>query len=72
MKVVIDTELTDFIECHLISLGMVTERGEEFYAEIPYPNQTCSAFVREDVIPILGIHPNAPCEKVALRSRKLD
>ena len=72
MKVFIDTEFTDFIDCHLISLGMVTVRGEEFYVEVPYPDEACSAFVREVVIPILGKYPHPPCEKDALRSRILE
>lgn len=72
MNVFIDTEFTDFIECHLISLGMVSERGEEFYFEVPYPDEACSAFVREVVIPMLGKYPQSTCEKDALRSRILD
>lgn len=49
MKVFIDTEFTNFNYCHLISLGMVSERGEEFYADISYPDQAFSSFVRNDV-----------------------
>lgn len=54
LKVFIDTEFTDFLDPHLISLGMAAESGEEFYAEVPYPDKACSAFVREAVIPLLG------------------
>lgn len=72
MKIFIDTEFTDFIDCHLISLGMVTEHGEEFYAEVPYPDKACSTFVREVVIPMLGKDPHAHCEKDMLQSRILD
>lgn len=74
MLVFIDTEFTDFIECHLISLGMVTERGEEFYAEVPYPDEACSAFVREVVLKLIEVvnFPDAKCEKDALRLRILD
>lgn len=58
LKVFIDTEFTDFIDTHLISIGMAAELGQEFYAEVPYPDKSCSAFVREAVIPLLGRLPN--------------
>jgi hypothetical protein len=60
-KIFIDTEFTDFIHIHLISIGMVAESGEEFYAEVSYPDKECSAFVREAVIPLLGRLPDAFC-----------
>lgn len=74
MRYFLDTEFTDFIDCHLISLGMVTERGEEFYAEVPYPDEACSAFVREVVLKLIEVvkYPDAKCEKEVLRSRILD
>lgn len=61
LKIFIDTEFTDFVAPHLISLGMAAESGEEFYAEVPYPDKECSAFVREAVIPLLGRIPNSTC-----------
>lgn len=61
LKIFIDTEFTDFIDCHLISLGMAAESGEDFYAEVPYPDKACSYFVREAVIPLLGKVPHAQC-----------
>ena len=60
-KIFIDTEFTDFIDIHLISIGMVAQSGEEFYAEVPYPHGSCNAFVRETVIPLLGRIQGAPC-----------
>ena len=60
-KIFIDTEFTDFIDIHLISIGMVAQSGEAFYAEVPYPDGSCSAFVREAVIPLLGRIPNSSC-----------
>jgi hypothetical protein len=30
---VIDTELTDLLDCELLSIGIVSEDGREFYAE---------------------------------------
>jgi hypothetical protein len=62
LKIFLDTEFTDFIDTHLISLGMAAESGEEFYAEVPYPSEACSDFVREAVIPLLGRIPDAACD----------
>jgi hypothetical protein len=45
----------------LISVGMVTDAGEEFYAEVPYPDEKCSPFVREAVLPQLGRDANCIC-----------
>lgn len=68
-KIFLDTEFTDFIRPHLISIGMVADSGEEFYAEIPYPDSECSDFVRETVIPLLGRFPDAICSKENLSVR---
>src|SRR3569833_2601750 len=58
MKLFLDTEFTDFIDCDLIAIGIVSEDGKEFYAE---RNEVdvgrCSAFVREVVLPLLGKEP---------------
>lgn len=62
LKIFIDTEFTDFIDIHLISMGLVSEGGEEFYAEVPYPDVACSPFVREVVIPLLGTIPHSSCD----------
>lgn len=70
-KIFIDTEFTDFLDCHLISLGMVAETGEEFYVEVPYPDTACSAFVRAAVIPLLGLIEDAQCPLAELRHRIL-
>lgn len=59
MNVFIDTEFTNFLEPHLISLGMASEYGEDFYAEVAYPDHTCSEFVREIVLPLLRQIPNS-------------
>lgn len=71
MRIFIDTEFTDFIDCHLISLGMVSEFGEEFYCEVPYPAKACSAFVHEVIIPLLNQDPHAQCNKDDLKIRIL-
>lgn len=59
MNVFLDTEFTDFLDPHLISLGMASEYGEDFYAEVAYPDNACSAFVREAVVPLLGKIPHS-------------
>lgn len=59
MNVFLDTEFTDFFDPHLISLGMASEYGEDFYAEVPYSDQACSEFVREVVVPLLRKIPNS-------------
>src|SRR3546814_10306570 len=59
MNVFLDTEFTDFFNPSLISLGMASEYGEDFYAEVPYPDNACSAFVREVVVPLLHQIPHS-------------
>ncbi|MFZ6780437.1 hypothetical protein ACO0LD_26705 [Undibacterium sp. Ji83W] len=65
-RIFIDTEFTDFLDLHLISIGLVSDAGEEFYAEVPYPDASCSAFVREAVIPLLGRIPGAAMTRDSL------
>jgi hypothetical protein len=67
VKVFLDTEFTDFVRPHLISIGMVASSGQDFYAEVPYPETECSEFVRETVIPLLGKIPGASRSRHALR-----
>lgn len=59
MNVFLDTEFTDFHDPQLISLGMASEYGEDFYAEVPYSDHVCSPFVREAVLPLLRKMPNS-------------
>lgn len=56
MLVFVDTEFSDFIDCELISLGLVSEDGQyELYLEVQDFDRTkCSAFVQEAVLPQLG------------------
>jgi hypothetical protein len=57
VRVFVDTEFTDFLECELISIGLVSEDGQEFYAELSdFDRSKCSDFVRAAVLPQLGIH----------------
>lgn len=69
MRVFMDTEFTDFLDPRLISIGMVADSGEEFYAEVPFPDAACSAFVREAVLPLLKQYPHAYCPVVDLGMR---
>lgn len=49
-----DTEFTAFENPQLISLGAVSERGDEFYGEVsPVPITACSEFTRVHVLPLL-------------------
>lgn len=61
MIIFLDTEFTDFIDCDLISIGLVSECGHHtFYAErTDYETRWCSSFATYDVIPLLGRHPQA-------------
>lgn len=59
MLIFLDTEFTDFVDCDLISIGLVDELGREFYAElIDYRLEACSDFVHEVVRPLLKQHNN--------------
>jgi hypothetical protein len=49
-----DTEFSNLTKtAQLISLGAVTQSGEEFYAEIEPRPERCSAFVKDTVFPLL-------------------
>lgn len=62
-NVFIDTEFTDFLDPQLISIGLVAQSGEEFYAELPYQVRECSEFVKAAVLPLLGYAPHAEMSK---------
>jgi len=55
INVFIDTEFTDFKDCDLISIGLVSECGQyEFYAEIlDHEVEWQSPFVKEAIVPLL-------------------
>jgi hypothetical protein len=61
MRIFLDTEFTRFGDGRLISLGLVAQSGEEFYAELPTTGAGCSDFVRETVLPLLGREPHSRC-----------
>jgi hypothetical protein len=55
MLLFVDTEFTDLIDTELISIGIVSEDGQEFYAECSEFNLArCSDFVKAAVLPLLG------------------
>lgn len=49
------------LEPILISIGMIADTGEEFYAEVPYSDEKCTSFVRVAVLPQLGGHADFYC-----------
>jgi hypothetical protein len=56
MKLFLDTEFTDLIPGNkLISIALVDENGEFFYAELTdtYELKDCSEFVKANILPIL-------------------
>lgn len=58
MRLFLDTEFTDFIDCDLISIGIISEDGREFYAERnDFDLSRCSEFVKAAVLPLLGREP---------------
>jgi len=70
MLVFLDTEFTDFVQIDLISIGLVTEDGREFYAERnDYHREDCSSFVVAEVLPLLNRVPGAKCSSAHLSFR---
>lgn len=54
----VDCEFTDFGHRELLSLAVVSEEGDEFYAELnDYNVRRCSSFVSETVLPQMGQYP---------------
>lgn len=71
MLIFLDTEFTDLFDCELISIGMVSEDGQDlFYAErSDYRRAAVSDFVRLAVLPHLGQQAEAVCTRVELDAR---
>lgn len=60
--ITLDTEFTDFINCELVSIGLIHEDGElEFYAEVreAFDSPHWSAFAWNVVHPLLTGHDSA-------------
>lgn len=55
MRLFVDTEFTDLLDCELVSIGIVSEDGREFYAERNDVDLArCGDFCRVAVLPQLG------------------
>ncbi|MFM0091989.1 3'-5' exoribonuclease [Paraburkholderia sediminicola] len=69
MRIFVDTEFTDFLDCDLISIALVADDGHEFYAErTDFDRRACSAFVEEAVLPQLGQFPDRKFSRASLQS----
>lgn len=55
MKVFLDTEFTDSMNPRLISAGLVSADGREFYCELAdgWATEHCTEFVIETVLPLI-------------------
>jgi hypothetical protein len=67
MLIFFDTEFTDLcIGSRLIGIGLISEDGREFYAELSdtYEIKDCCDFVQEEVLPHLArtLHKPSPPE----------
>jgi len=70
MLVFLDTEFTQIQQPDLISVGLVSELGHEFYAELAdFPRDRCSEFVGAEVLPLFGRVAGALCGKSELARR---
>ncbi|WP_174874894.1 3'-5' exoribonuclease [Vogesella oryzae] len=71
MLIFLDTEFTDFIDCELISIGMVGEDGRhELYLEVQdFDRSKCNAFVQSAVWSQLGRIEEAIVRKVEVQAR---
>jgi hypothetical protein len=67
-RIFLDTEFTDWSAPKLISLGMASEDGREFYGEVKGVDPgSCSEFVRSHVLPQLGEDPGLAMPSDELR-----
>ena len=70
MIIYLDTEFTNFVSPALISMGLVAESGEEFYAERnDLDLSTCTHFVKAVVLPKLGRFPDRILDSGQLRDQ---
>ncbi|MCB6182647.1 hypothetical protein LIN78_03655 [Leeia sp. TBRC 13508] len=68
LRIFLDTEFTNFSDPRLISIGLVSEKGDECYLELSegWSVGQCSAFVREKVLPQL----NLPEHRLSIRTAR--
>ncbi len=71
IRIFLDTEFTSFDKPKLISLGLVAETGQTFYAELSdgWTELDCGEFVVTDVLPHLTRHPDLQVNRAGLKSR---
>ncbi|KVH48393.1 hypothetical protein [Burkholderia diffusa] len=68
----VDTEFTDFLDCDLISIAIVSADGREFYGErSDFDQGSCSEFGRAAVLPQLGQYPGQVFAREELRTALL-
>ncbi|QOD82937.1 hypothetical protein [Chromobacterium haemolyticum] len=74
MLIFLDTEFSDFIDCELISIGMVSEDGKHvLYLEVQdFDRSKCNPFVQSNVWATLGQIDGAVVRKADLRARLRD
>jgi DNA polymerase III epsilon subunit-like protein len=66
-QVFVDTEFTNFESPKLISIGLVSLSGEEFYAEAEYDLCECSNFVQKYVLPLLATNKKFSLDEIRER-----
>lgn len=68
MLIFLDTEFSNFIQPQLISIGLVSEDNQQFYAELnDFDISGCSDFVKTVVLPQLGKQPELVMDMGMLR-----
>ena len=73
LRLYVDTEFTDFLDCDLISIAIVSADGREFYGErSDFDLQSCSEFVRAAILPQLGQFPDQVFTREKLRVTLLE
>ncbi|GAB1392369.1 hypothetical protein MASR1M60_05320 [Rhodocyclaceae bacterium] len=74
IRVFLDTEFTCFENPKLISLALVAETGQEFYAELTdgWSQRDCSHFVLDEVLPLLTVQPKDRVMRTELKKRLID
>ena len=65
MRLFVDTEFTDFIDCDLVSVALVADDGREVYGErSDYDRAICNEFVRAAVL-----SPARPISRLCVHTR---
>jgi len=70
VRAYIDTEFSNLVDMHLISIALVTDKGQEFYGELnDCPIDDCAEFTRDTVLPLLGRIPGSNLTREQLRDQ---